>query len=316
MDEELANMIAQEEQIKSETEDFELTLFDRLNVIKDTITKYGSSQFYVSFSCGRDSQVLHRLIDMALPGNKIPRVYINTGIEYKAMVDFFHEMQSADPRFIEIKPSKPIRKILEEDGYPFKSKKHSKNVSQWQEGHRNKSLLAYARKGGSTTEPCPQKLLYQFEDGFGIKVSDKCCERLKKEPARRYERETWRRIAILGLKTEEEGIRAMHKGCMAFDHHGKPARFKPLNPVSNEFEDWLIKREGIKLPPLYYPPFNFKRTGCKGCPFAYNLQQELDAMECFLPNERKQCEVIWKPVYDEYRRIGYRLKKGTKEWKD
>ena len=27
-----------------------------------------------------------------------------------------------------------------------------------------------------------------------------------------------------------------------------------------------------------------------------------------LPNERKQCEFIWKPVYEEYRRIGYRLK--------
>ena len=31
-------------------------------------------------------------------------------------------------------------------------------------------------------------------------------------------------------------------------------------------------------------------------------------MEKLLPNERKQCEIIWKPVYEEYRRIGYRLK--------
>jgi hypothetical protein len=35
-------------------------------------------------------------------------------------------------------------------------------------------------------------------------------------------------------------------------------------------------------------------------------------MQKLLPNEYKQCETIWKPVYDEYRRIGYRLrKKGT-----
>jgi hypothetical protein len=32
-------------------------------------------------------------------------------------------------------------------------------------------------------------------------------------------------------------------------------------------------------------------------------------MEKYFPSERKQCEVIWKPVYDEYRRIGYRLRK-------
>ena len=28
-----------------------------------------------------------------------------------------------------------------------------------------------------------------------------------------------------------------------------------------------------------------------------------------MPNERKQCEIIWKPIYDEYRRINYRLKR-------
>jgi hypothetical protein len=33
-------------------------------------------------------------------------------------------------------------------------------------------------------------------------------------------------------------------------------------------------------------------------------------MEELLPNERKACEVIWKPVYEEYRRIGYRLTKS------
>ena len=63
-------------------EDFELTLFDRINAIKDTINKYGEENFYLSFSGGKDSTILHYLIDIALPNNKIPRVYINTGIEY------------------------------------------------------------------------------------------------------------------------------------------------------------------------------------------------------------------------------------------
>ena len=31
-------------------------------------------------------------------------------------------------------------------------------------------------------------------------------------------------------------------------------------------------------------------------------------MKQHLPNEYKQCEIIWKPVYDEYRRINFRLK--------
>ena len=56
------------------------------------------------------------------------------------------------------------------------------------------------------------------------------------------------------------------------------------------------------------PPFNFKRTGCKGCQFSLELEKQLDTMKFLLPQEYKQCNLIWKPVYDEYRRIGYRLK--------
>ena len=62
-------------------EDFELTLFDRVNVIRDTIARNGEGNFYLSYSGGKDSTVLSHLIDMAVPGNRIPRVYINTGIE-------------------------------------------------------------------------------------------------------------------------------------------------------------------------------------------------------------------------------------------
>ena len=40
-----------------------------------------------------------------------------------------------------------------------------------------------------------------------------------------------------------------------------------------------------------------------------DLQDQLNVMNNLLPNERKQCELIWKPIYEEYRRINYRLDK-------
>lgn len=78
----------------------------------------------------------------------------------------------------------------------------------------------------------------------------------------------------------------------------------PLGLFDMEF----IKLNKIRLCELYYPPYNFKRSGCKGCPYSLNLQNQLDVMAQYMPEELKQCEAIWKPVYDEYRRIGYRLK--------
>ena len=76
---------------------------------------------------------------------------------------------------------------------------------------------------------------------------------------------------------------------------------------TTEWEDWYIKERGIKLSELYYPPFNFTRTGCIGCPFAKDIKSELETLSIFEPNEYKRAQWLWKTVYDEYRRIGYRL---------
>lgn len=68
--------------------DNEFLLMDRIQKIKQIIKQYGEENFYISFSGGKDSTVLSALVDMALPDNTIPRVYANTGIEYRLIVDF------------------------------------------------------------------------------------------------------------------------------------------------------------------------------------------------------------------------------------
>ena len=67
--------------------DNEFLLQDRLQKIRQIINKYGEENFYQSYSGGKDSTVLSHLLDMAIPGNKIPRVYANTGIEYRLILD-------------------------------------------------------------------------------------------------------------------------------------------------------------------------------------------------------------------------------------
>lgn len=59
---------------------------DRIDSVQKVIKKYGEENFVISFSGGKDSTVLSALVDIAIPGNTIPRVFINTGIEYKAIV--------------------------------------------------------------------------------------------------------------------------------------------------------------------------------------------------------------------------------------
>lgn len=73
--------------------DNELLLFDRIEVIKATNDKYDlEHNAYLSFSGGKDSTILHHLLDMALPNNRIPRVFIDTGIEYNMIREFVMEL--------------------------------------------------------------------------------------------------------------------------------------------------------------------------------------------------------------------------------
>jgi 3'-phosphoadenosine 5'-phosphosulfate sulfotransferase (PAPS reductase)/FAD synthetase len=173
-----------------------------------------------------------------------------------------------------------------------------------------KCVKNYVGKGKpwSIGKLCPKSLLYQFTNEFTLKVSDDCCKELKEKPFKKYQQESNRHITILGITLDEGGQRETAQ-CLAFKGDTLRA-FQPLVPVSKEWERWFIQKYDIKLPILYYPPYNFERTGCKGCPYNIKLEKDLDMLARFLPNERKQCEIIWKPVYDEYRRIGYRLKKN------
>lgn len=287
--------------------DNELLLFDRINVIRDTVKQYGEENFYLSFSGGKDSTVIHYLLDLALPDNKIPRVFINTGIEFNLISKFVTDMQKADDRFVIIAPSKPIKKTLEDDGYPFKSKIHSTKVGLWQRGYRTSPSVVRYINSSSSDYGCPKRLKYQFTDEFKLKVSERCCTRLKKEPAKHWSRKSGRTIAILGLRMEEGGMRSSRPECIV-KKHGKVVKFSPLKKVKEDWIDWFVEKYNVKLCDLYYPPYNFDRTGCKGCPFNLHLQEELDTLEKLLPAEKKQCEYIWKPVYAEYRRIKYRLR--------
>lgn len=103
--------------------DNELLLYDRIEIIKTTNQKYDlENNAYLSFSGGKDSTILHYLLDMALPNNRIPRVFINTGIEYNDIVAFVEELAKTDDRFVILKPSLPIKKTLDTYGYPFKER--------------------------------------------------------------------------------------------------------------------------------------------------------------------------------------------------
>lgn len=285
--------------------DNNLILFDRIEIIKQIISQIGEENIYLSFSGGKDSTVLHYLIDEALPNNKIARVFINTGIEYLDVVKFIKELAKTDERIQIINSSVNIIQMLNEQGYPFKSKQHSHVHNIYRNSGMSKSVINYLEK--DSLFKCPSILKYQFKNDFKLKISDKCCEHLKKNIIKKWEKDNNKFVVLTGMRKAEGGQRTK-LNCVVYDKDKNIKKFHPLAVVSDDWEQWYIETRNIQLCKLYYPPFNFNRTGCKGCPFSLNLQEQLEIMERLLPNEYKQCCSIWKPVYTEYRRLNYRLR--------
>lgn len=238
-----------------------------------------------------------------------------------------------------IQPSKNIKRTLEEKGYPFKSKQfsevyhtfntHRREVFEVMNQIKSNPSLKYdynfvhnlsrntkyvIKEYYGIREDKEKKSVYQFQGGCPksiehifhkeMNISDKCCLEMKEKPLDGWAKENNKPHRILGLMAAEGGRRSSTK-CKAFK--GDMLSFHPLAVVSKGWEDWFIKEYDIKLCELYYEPYNFERTGCKGCPFNIELQSDLATLEKYFPNERRQCEYIWQPIYEEYRKSGYRL---------
>ena len=293
--------------------EYESTLVDRIAKIQAINEQYDlEHNAYLSFSGGKDSVILSHLLDIALPNNHIPRVYANTGIDYKFIREFVKECAFKDTRIKVLNSGVNLKKMWETDGYPFKSKQHSLMLSTyWNTKDKNEYNLTIKTYLGIVKRPkkfkCPKMLEYQFTPNFNLKCSDKCCARLKKIPMKKWAKENNKPICLTGMRKEEGGQRTSI-GCIVTDNDNKLVKFHPLLVVTEEWENEFVERERIELCKLYKPPYNFKRTGCKGCPFDLNIQETLNTMYKLLPNEYYQCLHLWKPVYDEYIRIGFRLK--------
>ena len=287
-------------------QELEFQLQERIIFIQELAKQYDLSKAYISFSGGKDSVILSKLFDIALPNNTIERVYFNTGIEYNLMIKYVKELASKDTRINIINSNKNVKATLEKVGYPFKSKEHSTKLNMYQNGSKAKSLIKYL---GDSSFACPSALKCQFTKEYNLKVSPYCCKEFKKDIAKKYQKENNKSIKILAMRREEKGLRTKLK-CIS--QNKDITTINPLAPITEELEEYIIQKYSIKLCDLYYEPYNFKRTGCKGCPYNLRLQEDLETMRKLLPNEYKQCWFIWGKVYKEYQRLNYRLDKIEK----
>lgn len=266
---------------------------------------------YISFSGGKDSTlilaIIKQCIDLGtLPLDGITAVFCNTGIELNATVEFVNWCKDNwYPNIEIIRPNKTFDWVIKNKGKPMKSKLKSEFIGRYQK-NKNSNQLKYLVNSGNVNyakTKIANKDLHILSDNFDIKVSSKCCDYLKKEPFKEYNKINNIRGYILGERLAEGGIRQLltekrlqNGGKLCTRTKGDYIVKLPIIDWTNDNVDKFINRYNVPLSKAY-TKYGMTRTGCIGCPFSLKIADNLEVLHKYEPNKYKATMYWLKDVY-------------------
>ena len=208
---------------------------------------------YVGFSGGKDSTVLLHMVRSIYPD--VPAVYFDTGMEFPENRRFVKTFDNVTF----LKPKMNFREVLDVYGYPCIGKNAAHYISLAQRG-----LPSGIRQMDADTKYGYKKFKYMVDAPF--KVSEKCCNIMKKQPAHIYHKETGR-CPIIGTRTEESTIREQVFITEGENHTSNDIPTSaPLSIWTEDDIERYIQVNGLKLSDCY-TKLGYKRTGCMFCMF-------------------------------------------------
>lgn len=248
----------------------------------------GEEKVYISFSGGKDSTVLLHLVRTMYPN--MEGVFSNTGLEYPEIVDFVKTKENITI----VRPKKSFKQVIEQNGYPVVSKKTSRMLKDLQNPtNRNLrirtlylSKFTLDKDGNPTTIKnnsfrLADKWKYLIDAPF--KISNRCCDILKKNPIHDYEKIS-KKKPIIGTMANESKMREssyMQTGCNSFKE-GKE-KCQPLGFWTEQDIFQYIKQFNLSYATVYGDIIKNKegkwlttgesRTGCIFCMYGIHLEK-------------------------------------------
>lgn len=298
--------------------------------IRDWVREYGESGVYVSFSGGKDSTVLLHIVREEFPD--VEAVFVNTGLEYPEIQQFVKTFDNVTI----LRPKMAFNEVIKTYGYPIISKEVSHKICDARKGRQ----WAMKYINGTATKSNGEKSQYSIEKyapllNVDFEVSNKCCDVMKKTPAKKYAKETGK-VAITGQMAEESMLRTaqwLKNGCNGFDMK---------SPISNPMSFWTeqdvlqyIKKYNIPIASVYgdvvyetnpeqirfeelgidaweterLTTTGQKRTGCIFCAFGCHLEKQPNRFQTLKETHPRQYDYcinggefnedgIWQPSKD------------------
>lgn len=291
----------------------------------------------VSVSGGADSDIMLDLLLRTGNVDEMKFIWFNTGLEYKATRDHLLYLENRyGIKIHRIMPEKSIVVSCRQFGTPFLNKTVSelidrlqRNEFEWEDGDYETLIKKYPNCMSSLKWWCNQypqgsrfnisyhRDLKEFmiQNPPAFKISSKCCTYAKKNVYLDFIKENGCDLDCSGVRKAEKGIRSSaYKDCFSKSEKkqqisGGVARFRPIF--------WFTDEDKVEYENAYdivhsdcYTKYGMKRTGCAGCPYNLNLENDLKVLIENEPTLYKACINVFNNSYD-YREqyYGYRFEK-------
>lgn len=225
---------------------------DKLELTKRRIKdwyNHWDGEVYVAFSGGKDSTVLLHIVRSIYP--KVIGVFSNTGLEMPEIVKFAR----STPNVVGVVPKKPFNRVIKEDGFALVSKQTAKMIRVLKDGDtgRNSNMFNLYNTGFNRDGKFGQrwKLPNKWRGvvDADIKVSEACCDHLKKEPLDTYAKESGQK-PFTAMMASEGGARARLTQCNAFD--GAHPKSSPMLFWTDDDVWEYIRRYSVDICEVYY----------------------------------------------------------------
>lgn len=287
----------------------------------------------VSVSGGSDSDIMIDMFTKCDPNRNIRYVFFDTGLEFQATKDHLDYLE--EKYDIKIEREKAIKSIptsCREYGQPFMSKHVSEMMSRlqrhsfkWEDRPFEELYKEYPKcksalqwwcndKGeGSFFNINRNKLLKEFIvlNPPEFAISNKCCDFAKKNLSRRYNKENEIDLNVVGVRKSEGGVRATrYKSCFDLKDEGQD-EYRPLFFFTNEDKKEYKEYFDVTYSDCY-EVWGMTRTGCAGCPYGRDFEDELELINTYEPRLFKAVNSIFKDSY-QYTREYWKFRRAVEE---
>lgn len=260
------------------------------------------NQIYVSFSGGKDSTVLLHLVRRLYPNT--PAVFVDTGLEYPELREFVKSVENVTW----VRPEMNFKKVIQTYGYPIVSKEVSLKIAETRskpDGYASQSFNSNSPKilkYGKRYDLSKWKFLLEAP----FLISNKCCNVMKKKPAKKYEKETGNHPIIGTMACESQARKTAWKihGCNAFDT--KRPTSQPLSFWTEQDILEYIKKYNLPYAPVYgeiiqdnkgkWQTTKCNRTGCVFCMYGCHLEKEPNRFQNLKITHPKLWQYCMKPI--------------------